>query len=150
MNKKLIIIRHAHRDKIDNNPDNGLSPKGEKQARNLKKFFKKTYCESPELILTSPKKRCRETVAPLLKKSLAFKVSPLLDEGAPLEQKVSAFIQWWGKNAPSFTVVCSHGDWVPLCVQKLTGQGIELKKGGLIEIQSDGKNVLLNAIIQEP
>ncbi len=133
--KTLVIIRHAHRDTSDKSADNGLSPKGQKQALKIKKYFKKNYPKTSLVIMTSPKKRCVETIESLLKDDLKPTISKLLDEGEPLQSKVDQFIKWWKTKAPSVTVICSHGDWIPVCIKTLTGKDVGLKKGELLEIK---------------
>lgn len=62
-----ILIRHAHRDTADRAQDNGLSKKGREQAKRLRKYFEERFPEGEgDLVLvTSPKKRCVETIEPI-------------------------------------------------------------------------------------
>ncbi len=83
--KKIILIRHAHRETgADRDRDNGLSEKGQKQAKNVAKFFKEYSSKTdtnPNTLYSSPKLRCQETLAPLSKLlNLPIAVEPLLDE----------------------------------------------------------------------
>ncbi len=74
MSKVIILIRHAHRDNSIRELDNGLSDKGYKQVEVLKKWLPyqiKQFEPSSCVALTSPKKRCVETVTPVARRSLA-------------------------------------------------------------------------------
>ena len=147
MIKQLILLRHAHRDTTVRTMDNGLSAKGERQAKWLKRFASQrfTLLEWQELkgvILTSPKLRCVETVAPL---SQVFhskiELRPDLEEQrsgesfAIFNERIQRFMSWWVKDGPPLTVACSHGDWLPLAIFHLTGAAIEMKKGAWLELE---------------
>lgn len=141
--KRLLIIRHAHRDKpFGSSFDNGLSLKGIKQAEELRDRFEEKLTDRNPDFISSPKKRCIETVQPLcdaLGKKL--EVSALLDEGENLEARVRQFCDVWKKRGPLHTVVCSHGDWIPVCVDFLTGRQLDIEKAGWIEVELDGDDV---------
>ena len=67
--KSLIILRHAHRNKpFGGLLDNGLSRKGKKQAAQAGKHFLEEYGRVKALVLSSPKRRCIETVEPIAEK----------------------------------------------------------------------------------
>jgi phosphohistidine phosphatase SixA len=143
LNKILILVRHAHRDKDEGRElDNGLSERGRRQARALTKFFAKAYPEANPVFLSSPKKRCRETL-------LKVESDPLLDEGSNLEGRVAKFTAWWKTQGPQFTVACSHGDWLPVCIEALSGARVELKKGALAEIHLDPDATRLYCLLQK-
>ena len=68
MTKTLVLIRHAHRDvPSDRTKDNGLSERGQEQIKKLLKFYKSRFELLPALLLSSPKKRCIETVSGIAK-----------------------------------------------------------------------------------
>lgn len=151
MNKTLILVRHAHRDKtLGRDIDNGLSKKGNKQAARIEKRFRSLYPSEEALVVSSPKRRCIETVAPLVHGDES-KVSIMssLDEGGTLEQKAKDFIRWWRAEAPPLTAACSHGDWLPVCLRALTGVRTELKKGAWAEIEDDDGKIKLTWLLQE-
>lgn len=150
--KTLLLIRHAHRDTSDRDVDNGLSEKGEKQARRLLEHIEENYLEaateSGAVVLSSPKKRCVETVSGIARLlGVKVKVDPLLVEQEPEEanadlvRRILLFIAWWKKDAPALVVASSHGDWLPLAADKLVGQEISFRKGQGVEFQisPDGK-----------
>ncbi len=139
--KRLIFIRHAHRDTTDRELDNGLSEKGRSQVKKLVKLAREELGEKPfnqERIefLTSPKRRCVETISPIAEElGGEIGISGLLDEGDRLEKRVDEFLEWWRSPlAPLVTVLCSHGDWIPLCLKRLTGQEQDISKGGWAEV----------------
>ena len=132
--KTLILIRHAHRDTHDRSADNGLSAKGKRQVERLRESL---LARDPKAaFLTSPKRRCRETLVPLAEQAGALaRVEPLLDEQGPdesegeLHARVQSFAEWFRSEAPALTYACSHGDWLPLCIEELSGEAGDLRKG---------------------
>ncbi|MGE4232867.1 MAG: phosphoglycerate mutase family protein [Bacteriovoracia bacterium] len=132
MNKQLILLRHGHRQKISF--DNGLSEKGQKQAKAISKFFSHRFSEKPMLV-SSPKKRCLETLDPLSKEyKREIEILAFLDEGGALEDKAIGFRKWIETEAPDLVVACSHGDVLPTIIQNLTGARVDLKKGSWTHI----------------
>lgn len=151
MSKTLILVRHAHRFKSSGrSADNGLSPKGHKQALKIKKHFKKVFPLARPLLISSPKKRCVETILPLVNGDKSkVRLTGLLDEGGALELNSHAFMNWWTKEAPPLVVACSHGDVLPVLVEMLTGANTDLKKGAWAEVELDGGVSRLTWLIQE-
>jgi phosphohistidine phosphatase SixA len=146
--KRLILIRHAHRDKpfgLGGIADNGLSAKGLKQAERVREYFKEHFEGEAPLILSSPKKRCRETVAPIAKmEGVKVQESEDLNEGEQVEKKAKRFLEWWKEEAPPLTVACSHGDWIPEFTMLALGEEIDLNKAGWLELKlsRDEKGIL--------
>jgi broad specificity phosphatase PhoE len=149
MHKTLIIIRHAHRNKASKSPingdretDNGLSAKGIKQAEVAAKFYKKRFGKTRAKLLSSPKKRCIETLTPLSRLLRAeIEVDASLDEAQrveDLQKGIARFTRRWAASSDPLTVISSHGDWIPEYLRAITGQPIELDKGGWVQIESDG------------
>lgn len=150
MNKTVLVVRHAHRNKSFTSSDNGLSEKGEKQAKRLGKYFENNFKPKEFRFLSSPKKRCLETIEPLAGAgSRDVKVLPLLDEGGNLENKTQAFLEWCKKSKRSFLVVCSHGDWIPIFLEKATGIPVELSKGAMAELVIEDEKIQLRQVIQD-
>lgn len=143
--KTLIVLRHAHRNKpFGGMLDNGLSRKGMKQANEAAKHFLEAYGRAKALVMSSPKRRCIETVQPIADKiKVAVETSPLLDEQGivppessnHLEGRAKEFLRWWKAEAPELTVICSHGDWIPVFLRAATGANVDLSKGGWAEIR---------------
>lgn len=153
--KKLVLIRHAHRDTTERDADNGLSAKGRRQAYELGEHFKKHLPGSRPLLIASPKVRCVETLEPIGAVSGSpVKTSPLLlEQGArePVESilaRAREFARWWLLEGPSLTLICSHGDYLPAVAETLTGTRLELKKGAWAEISMHRGTPLLTWLIQ--
>lgn len=144
--KTLVLIRHAHRDTLDRSKDNGLSERGREQLESLKAYFKRSSKSSRAkefrvAWISSPKKRCLETLAPLaaLDGSDPTPIELLLERGEDemlqhFDFRVREFCDWWIKEAPELTFACSHGDWIPACVEALTGARVQISKGSWCEI----------------
>ena len=159
--KTLILIRHAHRDTHNRGSDNGLSPKGKQQAELIAKYFSRSSkferAQKEETAwVSSPKKRCLETLATVAK-TLHQKVTPveLLSERAEdemlqhFEHRIRDFCDWWITEAPALTVVCSHGDWILLAAEILTGGRVQTAKGSWCEIViEEGSEPALRWLIQ--
>jgi 8-oxo-(d)GTP phosphatase len=138
--KTLVLIRHAHRDTSEAAADNGLSPKGRAQAEALPALYKKRLKEEAALLLSSPKRRCLETLAPLAE-SLGAKVrkDPRLLEGDGGD--LEGFLSWWKEEAPARVVACSHGDWIPYFLHLAAGALMPVRKGSWTELSLEGGSV---------
>jgi broad specificity phosphatase PhoE len=144
--KILILIRHAHRDVTYKSSDNGLSQTGLKQALRLEKELGHLFEKEEPLFLSSPKKRCVETLEPLAKKfgkkvkTEDFLIEEAADETrADLLDRIFSFIDLWKEKCPKVTFVCSHGDWLPEAVQIMTRKDMDFVKSGwaIFTLQSD-------------
>ena len=131
--KKLILVRHAHRNtKAGRMLDNGLSVKGKKQLSSIKKFILKKLKVKKAVLYSSPKKRCIQTIKPLENK-VKSKIIVLssLNEGGNLSKKIRNFLSR-AKNCKSDTVIVStHGDWIPYFIARKLKRDILIKKGGI-------------------
>ena len=147
-NKRLILIRHAHRDTDQPSLDNGLSEKGKKQLKQVVKFAQSRELEGA-IYLSSPKKRCLETITPIATELGAkVKIEPGLGEGGSAAQ-LDAFIDQWKYAGAEVTVACSHGDVIPSLVEKLTGGVIALKKAAWCEVELAGRDCYLTWLVQK-
>ncbi|NDG83749.1 MAG: histidine phosphatase family protein [Proteobacteria bacterium] len=160
MSKTLILIRHAHRDTEDPARDNGLSDKGREQVKRLveyvHRYLEKEHAGEKAHFLSSPKKRCRETLEPIAAaEKREIKVDPRLSEYSPIEshrdfeERMESFIDDWKYEGHTLTVACSHGDWIPVCIQKLSGARIGLKKAGIVMLRVEAGEVFLTQLIQK-
>lgn len=147
----LIIIRHAHRDTSSGSSrDNGLTEKGQEQAKKLKKYFKSHFGQTLPVILSSPKVRCVETVEKISKQTgAAIEIEPLLDEGGGLEQKAERLEFKLSEMGSEVVILCSHGDVIPVLTMHLVGTPILLDKGGWIHLEQVGKRFTLRQVVQQ-
>jgi broad specificity phosphatase PhoE len=160
MSKTLILIRHAHRDTEDPARDNGLSEKGRGQVLELVHHFKywieREHPKAKIKCFSSPKKRCVQTLTPIAEKlDLGVEIDSRLTEVSPMESRqqvearLESFLEDWKAKSAELTLVCSHGDFIPLCVQMLTGARIGIKKAGIVQIEGVSGEYFLTALIQK-
>jgi broad specificity phosphatase PhoE len=106
----LLLIRHAHagnrKDWAGDDRERPLSSKGRRQARTL---IDQLEPWAPSRVLSSPYRRCVETVKPLADE-LGLKVEELdeLAEGAGLEA-----LELVRSLHDSHVALCTHGDVIP-------------------------------------
>lgn len=122
----VYLVRHASagtRDDAD--PDDGeriLDATGHLQAERLAEWLRH---EDVRLVVSSPLRRCIQTVEPLAKLlDLPVVADDRLAEGTDLDLS-------WGllEEAAAGTgdvVVCSHGDVIPDLVRRLQGRGMQI------------------------
>ncbi len=146
MQKTLILIRHAHRDNSKRELDNGLDEKGREQAKLIKKFFTERFSKSDLegglWLVSSPKLRCVETLLPIAK-AVDQEVDrhPGLDEQIDreslkvFETRIHSFLHEWSEAKVALTLLCSHGDWLPLAAERLLGFQQSFKKGAWLELE---------------
>lgn len=154
MTKTLILVRHAHRDTTRRELDNGLDAKGKEQAKAIRRFFMERFHDDERRtavwLVSSPKVRCLETLIPLSKAlDRPVDTHPDLDEQGPqeplesLRKRVQLFLREWRSSKAHVTVLCSHGDWLPLALLELGGFGQDFKKGCWLELEfNDGPPAL--------
>ena len=153
LNRKIFLIRHAHRDTSGGRSiDNGLSSKGKEQSLRLFEFYRSRFGKADCLLMSSPKRRCIETLEPIahyLKKQI--EESDLLLEEAEEKQsktrfqhRVKQFCIGWLETGPAMTLVCSHGDWIPAVIKELVGVEIALKKGSWVELEETSEGLVIS------
>ncbi len=141
----LVVTRHAHRDTFDKSLDNGLSERGKIQAKGLADLYRKRFAEKPALLLSSPKKRCIETLGPISQMlGVEIEIDPLLDEegGHIFEEyrkRILSFYENWLHRTDPLT----HGDWIPDFFEIALRQRVSLEKGGWMEIIRDDQGIRL-------
>lgn len=153
--KTLVILRHAHRDLTDRTLDNGLNAKGKLQAKRLAKFYGRRYAAEWPLMISSPRRRCQETLAPIARKhSLDIQENRLLIEQLPTEDhgafvaRIDSFFAWWTEQDTELIIACTHGDWISTAMQYLFRNAGDYKKGCWIELQNRDGAVALSWLIQ--
>lgn len=154
MVKTLVMLRHAHRDTAQRELDNGLSERGREQAKAIRKFFTARF-DSKDLgsglwLVSSPKVRCVETVGPIAKMlNRPVDIHPDLgeqmasEEQKSLSTRVDSFLDEWRDSKAQMTVLCSHGDWLPVACFRLLGLELDIKKGSWLEIEADSGRIRL-------
>lgn len=151
----LILLRHAHRSLKDPAADNGLSKKGKKQAERFRKdFLRVVGREIRPRLLSSPKRRCVETLAPLAKRlGRSVTRDPGLRERDPGETpaafraRVERFLRGLHRRPARWIVLSTHGDWAPLALRLLTGARARFAKGGWAWIEP-GNPAPLTALVR--
>ncbi len=145
MLQTLVLIRHAHRDTSRREQDNGLDDKGRDQAKALKRFFNERFSSDDFKkglwLVSSPKFRCQETLSPIAR-DLGRTVDshPDLNERSgredekTLSARVKRFLDEWRESKMSLTLLCSHGDWLPIAISHLLGLADEPRKGCWLEL----------------
>jgi broad specificity phosphatase PhoE len=116
---RLALVRHAQRKGGLSIDDEGLSPHGIAQSQALARYLQKSWPDGSSRILSSPKRRCLETAAPIAE-SLGLKLESLsaLDEclaeesSDSFEERVGEVITelrraTWGEQV----ILVSHSDW---------------------------------------
>jgi phosphohistidine phosphatase SixA len=137
----LFLVRHAKAGSRSGwvGPDEArpLSKGGRDQAENLMR----TLAERPiRRILSSPYRRCVETVQPLASKlGLRVEEHDALAEDNPTGPVVELLA-----SLPEDSVLCSHGDIIPAVIDALQRRGMALegepdyRKGATWVIERDG------------
>ncbi|MCB0404163.1 MAG: phosphoglycerate mutase family protein [Bdellovibrionales bacterium] len=142
--KKLVLIRHAHR-KVpkDRTEDNGLSKKGQRQVEKLLSYWSSGNKARRVSFLSSPKKRCVETLEPLAEIfGEKLSIEPLLDEQSEKGEsnkdfsgRVNAFLESSKFAKAEVLFVCSHADWIPAAYDQLKHKSVRVRKGTWVELE---------------
>lgn len=136
--KKIFLVRHAHR-AFSPEQDPPLTSRGHQQATRLKEYFLDELQLSEFYLASSPKKRCLQTVDPLVdylkarRQEESFFILDSLDQGATSE-KIAHFLKWLDHHSPNILIVCSHADWLPDFVEKTANQTASFEKGQVLEM----------------
>lgn len=120
----LYLVRHARAGERSNwEGDDRLRPltrRGRLQSERLLDVFEGRRVDR---ILSSPYVRCMETVVPLAgQRGLAVEPSAALEEGASLEDALDLV----DKQIDVDTVLCSHGDVLPMLLEHFATRGVDL------------------------
>ncbi|MGE0615559.1 MAG: phosphoglycerate mutase family protein [Bacteriovoracia bacterium] len=157
--ERLILIRHAHRDTSEREKDNGLDKLGKRQAKALAGLFRTLEGKKSEpLLVSSPKKRCRETLEPIAELTDSeVEAHPLLDEQHGFEDmrtfelRIRDFFKWLdGQKKNEIVVACSHGDWLPIALEMSTGARAFTEKASYAELRRLGSRWVLYQLVQDP
>jgi 8-oxo-dGTP diphosphatase len=138
----VYLVRHAHAGSraawTGDDSLRPLSPKGNRQAKALVERLDKERIKS---IVSSPARRCTETVVPLARRlDRSIDERKEFFEGADADDATALLV----KLASRDPVICSHGDLIPKVIRRLVGSGMKTKdpnisqKGSLWVIDFDG------------
>jgi 8-oxo-dGTP diphosphatase len=124
----LYVVRHAKagsRSDFDgDDTDRPLTNSGRKQAVAL---AERLAAVSPSLIVSSPYRRCVETVEPLaVAVDLEVRLDNRLAEFANEHVRPDASLFDLLHSLPDRAVVCSHGDVIPAVIESLAGAGMRI------------------------
>lgn len=125
---KMLLIRHATRS-LHGLGDVSLNPQGQRQAEYLAELVSQGLLPTPSHLISSPKKRARETFASLsLSSQIPVTIDERLDErrqnesAQDFEARVRSFLEDLtpnGSMAPKYkgcAMICSHLDWLELAM----------------------------------
>lgn len=141
----IVFIRHAHRDTSERDIDNGISTKGRDQVKKLIKRYESGKLPPGEVFWTSPKKRCLETLTPVASRAAKVAVvEALLDEQSENEdrqdfsKRITELIEKVSKENQT-VYLCSHGDFIPLAIEMLSGNSVDVSKGEAVVLESNDR-----------
>ena len=128
----LYVVRHAHAGRRSNwtgdDRTRPLSDRGELEAKSIATTIdqRRTQGATPR-VLASPARRCLQTVQPLAAQSGADVVEDVrLFEGASRDEIATLLDDVTGTSTgDDVTVVCSHGDVIPILLELLVDAGME-------------------------
>jgi len=156
--RRLILLRHAHRDVTDRRLDNGLSEKGKEQASLLARYFQQALQGMSDLkIESSPKKRCQETLeqtSRVVRTEMSVNLD--LDECGQNENdtqfqgRVSEYLERWKKSKESNRLICSHGDWIPTAAALSLKISVDLRKAGWLVLSYSNEGWVCEEVFQSP
>lgn len=121
----VYLVRHAHAGSRGSWPDDdGLRPLSAKGRRQAEALVERIDGHAVGQVVSSPLRRCVETVEPLASKLGAEVVERKeLVEGADPDDAFELLMQL----APHNPVLCSHGDLIPKLVRRLVAAGMKTK-----------------------
>lgn len=125
----IYLIRHGHAGNRSSwrgdDYDRPLSDKGRSQAE----FLVKLLDDEPiKRVISSPARRCVETVEPLAEHlELKIKLARELEEGAEPNEAIAFLLD----NAKHNPALSSHGDLIPKIIRRLAAAGMRTKDANI-------------------
>ncbi|MBS1836285.1 MAG: histidine phosphatase family protein [Actinobacteria bacterium] len=121
----LYLVRHGSagvRDDADpHDDDRPLDVTGHLQAERLSEWLR---IEAPRAVLSSPFRRCRQTVEPLAKSvGVEVVIDERLAEGSAIDD-VWTLVASLANDPQRNAVLCSHGDVIPDLVSRAQRRGM--------------------------
>jgi 8-oxo-dGTP diphosphatase len=125
----VYLVRHAHAGSRSAwHDDDDLRPLSQKGARQASSLLDRLDGETIGCIVSSPSRRCIETVEPLaerLHKEIDIRKEFL--EGADPDDAIESLTEL----APRNPVICSHGDLIPKMIRRLVAAGTKTKDANI-------------------
>jgi len=145
----IYLVRHAKAGDRSSWPGEDflrpLSRRGQLQACGLLEIFADVHVDR---ILSSPYARCMESVVPLGgQRMICVEPVDALSEGGSLEDAL-ALVR---KHADRDTVLCAHGDLIPMLLDHYASRGVDLgpdpacAKGSTWFLDVDGTGEVVSA-----
>ncbi|NRQ34424.1 NUDIX hydrolase [Nonomuraea sp. NN258] len=136
----LVLARHgtagSRQDWADDDALRPLDPDGRAQAATLAEVLP---AFRPELLLSSPSRRCVETLEPYADRAeRQIGVEPMLSEEGQDPQKTPDLL----RDLTVATVACSHGKVLPELIHALSGKDVHLRKGAFAVVHRLGRDVV--------
>lgn len=150
----IHLLRHAAAgDRLKWDGDDRERPLTKKGRRQSNALAERLRDRGIERVLTSPFRRCVETVQPLAEAIGAdIETSKALAEGPDIDAAYDLIDSLVGNNA----VLCSHGDVIPAVVNRLMWAGLTLEsrfycsKGSIWEVGVDGGRFTTGKYVKPP
>lgn len=123
-NPFVWVVRHAHAgDRSAWKGDDSIRPLSDRGQAQAKAIAKRLRHAGIVRLVSSPARRCVETLAPLAERlGLEIETHPALAEGATAQATAALLSGLSGMRA----AVSSHGDVIPPALQELANQGMRL------------------------
>lgn len=151
---RLVLVRHAHRDTSHGRDrDNGLSAKGKKQAAVFAAWAAESLPLDKTAMASSPKVRCMETLEPLgrpIRRWESLGEQRPKESDSAFRKRVAGAIEAALRKKAKAVVLCSHGDWLPVAADVLTGHPFDWKKGAWKEFRVKSPSLLEGAELIDP
>ena len=126
---QIFLVRHANagrRQPGTQDRERPLDESGLAQAARIRDHLDHSGIKQ---ILSSPARRCLETVAPLATElGLAVEVDPALWEGHGAAPALTLLARL--ADAGHSVALCSHGDVIPMILDTLAADGVDLRGVG--------------------
>ncbi len=137
----VYILRHAKADFSSKDEDPPVSEHGEKQATRVLDLAKKNFGFHPDVVVTSPILRARQT-ADIVKRSAENGVKVVVDDCLMPEARPSAVLEYLGGlKRDDSVVLISHMPLIfDLLHDLIGGEGeVELLNGSIAAVEFKGK-----------
>ncbi|MCB0362413.1 MAG: hypothetical protein KDD35_06815, partial [Bdellovibrionales bacterium] len=123
----------------------------------LRSLRNEAFVQGKSHFVSSPKKRCVETLGPLQRaiSSGELFISPQLDEQQENENnegfrvRVENFMNSLMEGPWNWIFLCSHGDWLPFALEYLQNENILMRKAAWVEYEIIGYRRILTWVVPD-